>query len=102
MSGGLSSGFKRVAQDFYQRHDRPKELWVKELDRRAWQWLRAKQLPPHLARYEKPTPPECGLKTEQMPSLFERFEQVSEWRQPIGKRHKLPTVLVDQHVNYVT
>jgi hypothetical protein len=90
---GYSSGFKRVAQDFYQRHDRPKELWVKELDRRAWQWLRAKHLPPHLARYEKSTPPECGLKTEQMPSLFERFEQVSEWRQPIGKRHKLPTVL---------
>ena len=90
---GYSSGFKRVAQDFYQRHDRPKELWVKELDRRAWQWLRAKQLPPHLARYEKSTPPACALKTEQMPSLLERFEQVSEWRQPIGKRHKLPTVL---------
>ncbi len=28
-----------------------------------------------------------------MPSLFERFEQVSEWRKPIGKRHRLPTVL---------
>jgi hypothetical protein len=90
---GFSSGFKRVAQDFYQRHDRPKELWVKELDRRAWQWLRAKQLPPHLARYEKSTPPDCVLETQQMPSLFERFEQVSEWRQPIGKRHRLPTVL---------
>lgn len=90
---GYSSGFKRVAQDFYQRHDRPKELWVKELDRRAWQWLRAQQLPAHLARYEKSTPPDCGLPTEQMPSLFERFEQVSEWRKPIGKRHRLPTVL---------
>ncbi len=90
---GYSSGFKRVVQDFYQRHDRPKELWVKELDRRAWQWLRAKQLPPHLARYEKTTPPDCVLETGQMPSLFERFEQVSEWRKPIGKRHKLPTVL---------
>ena len=90
---GYSSGFKRVAQDFYQRHDRPKELWVKELDRRAWRWLRAKHLPPHLARYEKSTPPVCALKTEQMPSLWQRFEQVSEWRQPIGKRHKLPTVL---------
>ena len=90
---GYSSGFKRVAQDFYQRHNRPKELWVKELDRRAWQWLRAKQLPAHLSRYEKSTPPECVLQTEQMPSLFERFEQVSEWRKPIGKRHRLPTVL---------
>jgi hypothetical protein len=90
---GYSSGFKRVAQDFYQRHDQPKELWVKELDRRAWQWLRAKQLPPHLASHEKTTPPVCALKTGQMPSLVERFAQVSEWRNPIGKRHKLPTVL---------
>jgi hypothetical protein len=90
---GYSSGFKRVVQDFYQRHDRPKELWVKELDRRAWQWLRARQLPPHLARYEKATPPVCALKTEQLPSLFERFDQVADWRQCIGKRHRLPTVL---------
>jgi hypothetical protein len=28
-----------------------------------------------------------------MPSLWERFEQVAEWRQSIGKRHRLPTVL---------
>ena len=90
---GYSAGFKRVAEDFYQRHDRPKELWVKELHPRAWQWLRAKQLPPHLARYEKSTPPACVLKTEQMPSLFERFNQVADWRQRIGKRHGLPTIL---------
>ncbi|HBZ55623.1 MAG TPA: ISAs1 family transposase [Syntrophobacteraceae bacterium] len=90
---GYSAGFKRVAQDFYQRHDRPKELWVKELDRRAWGWLRAKQLPPPLARYEKSTPPACVAPTQQMPSLFERFNQVPDWRQRIGKRHGLPTVL---------
>jgi hypothetical protein len=90
---GYSAGFKRVAEDFYQRHDRPKELWVKELHPRTWQWLRAKQLPPHLARYEKATPPACVLKTAQMPSLFERFNQVADWRQCIGKRHGLPTVL---------
>lgn len=90
---GYSSGFKRVAQDFYQRHDRPKELWVRELDRRAWQWLRAKQLPAPLAQYEKATPPDCLLETEQMPSLFEHLLAVPEWRKPIGKRHKLPTVL---------
>jgi hypothetical protein len=90
---GYSSGFKRVAQDFYRRHDRPKKLWVKEPDRRAWRRLRAKQLPPHLARYEKSTPLACVAQTQQMPSLFERFNQVADWRQRIGKRHGLPTVL---------
>ena len=90
---GYSSGFKRVAQDFYQRHDQPKELWVRELDRRAWRWLRAKQLPPHLARYEKATPPACALETRQMRSLLDRFNQVDDWRQRIGKRHRLSAVL---------
>jgi hypothetical protein len=90
---GYSSGFKRVAEDFYERHGRPKELWVKPLNPRAWQWLRAKQLPAHLAGYEKSTPPECVVKTERMRSLFERFDQVEDWRQPIGKRHRLPTVM---------
>ena len=37
---GYSSRFRRVAQDFYQRHDRPKELWDRELDPRAWRWQR--------------------------------------------------------------
>jgi hypothetical protein len=90
---GYSSGFKRVAEDFYQRHNRPKELWVRELAPRAWQWLRARQLPAHLAPFEKATPPACGTKTGQMPSLFERFDQVEDWRKPIGKRHKLSTVM---------
>lgn len=90
---GYSSGFKRVAEDFYERHDRPKELWVKTLHPRAWQWLRAKQLPEHLARYEKPTPPHCVVKTQSMRSLFERFDQMADWRRPIGKRHRLSTVM---------
>lgn len=90
---GYSSGFKRVAEDFYERHDRPKELWVKALDPRAWQWLRAKQLPAHLVRHEKSTPPGCAVETQAMCSLFERFEQVADWRQPIGKRHRLATVM---------
>lgn len=90
---GYSSGFRRVAEDFYTRHDRPKELWVKPLVGRAWQWLRAKQLPPHLARYEKGIPPACAVPTEQMRSLFERFAAVPDWRQRMGKRHRLATVM---------
>jgi alkylated DNA nucleotide flippase Atl1 len=90
---GYSAGFKRVSEDFYQRHNRPKELWVKALESRAWDWLRAPQLPAPLARYEKAVPPDCEVAPDQMGSLWERFEQVPEWREPNGKRHKLPTVL---------
>lgn len=90
---GYSSGFKRVSEDFYQRHDRPKELWVKALDWRAWNWLRAERLPAPLARYQKPVSPACPVAGKAVASLWERFERVPEWRQPNGKRHQLPTVL---------
>lgn len=90
---GYSSGFKRVAEDFYERHDRPKELWVRALEPRAWQWLRAKQLPAGLARYEKATPPACVVATASMRSLYERLDQIADWRKPIGKRHRISTVM---------
>lgn len=90
---GYSSGFKRVAEDFYQPHGRPKQLWVKALHPRAWQWLRARSLPEHLARFERTTTPTCPVPSRPMRSLLERFEDVSEWRHVLGKRHRLPTVL---------
>jgi hypothetical protein len=68
-------------------------LWVKALQPRAWQWLRAKQLPEALAVYEKAAPPPCEVETQRMRSLFERFDDLEEWRKAIGKRHRLPTVM---------
>jgi hypothetical protein len=90
---GYTSGFKRVSQDFYERHDRPKELWVKALDDRAWDWLRAPEMPLQLVHYEKTIPPPCSVHSQRMSSLFERFDQVQDWRQRIGKRHRLATVM---------
>jgi hypothetical protein len=37
---GATRGWKRSAEDFYQKHDRPKEVWVRELVKRACQRLR--------------------------------------------------------------
>jgi len=42
---GLSAGFKRVAQDFYEAHDRPKQLYVRELVKHATRKLRQRHLP---------------------------------------------------------
>src|SRR5207247_8189171 len=53
-----TSGYARVAEDFYERHERPKQLWVRALDAKAWRRLCAQTLPPILAGYEKPPPPQ--------------------------------------------
>jgi hypothetical protein len=90
---GVTAGYARVMEDFYERHERPKELWVRVLDRRAPAWLRAEILPPSLTDYEKSLPPRCVVATEELPSLYDRFGQLEEWRQPNGKRHRLPAVM---------
>src|SRR2546423_2261715 len=51
-----TSGYARVAEDFYERHERPKQLWVRALDAKAFRALRAQTLPPELAVFERPAP----------------------------------------------
>lgn len=53
-----TSGYARVAEDFYQRHERPKQLWVRALDAKAFRALSAQSLPPALAFFERPAPPQ--------------------------------------------
>jgi len=67
---GQTDGFGRVAEDFYTRHDRPKQLWVKSLVAEAPALLSAEVLSPPWQAYEKP----CrGISCENLPSLLDRF-----------------------------
>jgi hypothetical protein len=90
---GPTAGFGRVAEDFYVRHARPKQLWVRLLHPQAREWLGAPQLPAPLQAYEKALPARCELPLGQLTSLRERLAQVSEFRQGQGKRHRIATVL---------
>lgn len=90
---GPTAGFGRVAEDFYERHARPKQLWVRALEPQAGAWLRAETLPAPLQPYEKPLPARCTQAPEQLRSLRERLADVAEFRQGQGKRHRIPTVL---------
>jgi len=90
---GPTSGYGRVAEDFYQLHDRPKELWVRALHPKAREWLAAAELPPELRAFEKTLPPRCEWELESLASLRARFASVSEFRKGQGKRHRIATVL---------
>ena len=50
-------GSARVAEGFYERHDRPKQLGVRALEDQAFRARRAPSLPPALAAFEKEPPP---------------------------------------------
>jgi hypothetical protein len=91
---GLSAGFKRVSEDFYEAHDRPKQLYTRELVKHAARKLRQRELPQLLQKYERSIDPSCQMPGGQMTSLWQVLHrQVSESRSRQGLRHRQATVL---------
>lgn len=91
---GTTAGFKRVAQDFYEAHERPKQLFVKELVRHAARGLRARRLPARWGAQEQRVERRCLLEKEQLLSLWMVLhQQLPESREAQGLRHRQATVL---------
>jgi len=78
---GQTAGWKRSAEDFYVKHERPKQIWVRELVPQACRTLCAGQLPPEWKRVEEKAPRRCTAKARQMRSLVEHLRaEVPEFR----------------------
>ncbi len=90
---GPTSGFGRHAQDFYQAHQRPKQLWVKELVKGACQQLRAAVLPPAWARVEADAPIRCPTPVGEIASLLTECERVPEFRRAQARAYPVAGML---------
>jgi hypothetical protein len=78
---GQTAGWKRDADDFYLKHDRPKQVWVRELEKKACVKLRAAQVPAAWAGVIAKVAPRCTAKVAQITSLIQRLRQaVPEFR----------------------
>jgi hypothetical protein len=77
---GQTEGYQRSRQDFYQAHDRPKELWVRELCPGARTILRGRNLPAACQACEQSHPPECPQSPEQLRQIMLFFEGLGDWR----------------------
>jgi hypothetical protein len=78
---GRTAGWKRDADDFYEKNDASKQVWVRELVKKACVQLRAAQLPPAWAKVEASVPPRCHGKVAQIKSLMDWVrEEVPEFR----------------------
>jgi len=66
---GHTRGWKRSAVDFYEKHDRPKQVWIRELDKNACVKLRAPEWPPQWAKVQANAAPHCTAKAPQIRSL---------------------------------
>jgi predicted transposase YbfD/YdcC len=78
---GPTRGWKRSAVDFYQKHDQPKQVWVRELVKNACVKLRAAELPAPWSCALSKAPPRCIAKAGQIASLMERLgREIPEFR----------------------
>ena len=95
---GRTAGWARAGRDYYQKHDRPKELWVQPLAPQAGAWLRADVLPKALAETERVPPPRNRLEVSSLETLIDRFSQLPDPRRGAGRRHRLDCVLASAAV----
>jgi hypothetical protein len=89
-----TAGYARGAKgDFYQAHNSPKHLWVKELEKGACQKLRGSALPEAWAGVELLTAPRCRATPAQIMSLMGLLEEVPEFRRQQALRYPVAGML---------
>jgi hypothetical protein len=72
---GKTAGWKRDAADFYTKHDAPKQIWVRELVKKACVKLRAAELPADWKMVEAEVRQRCTQSVKQIGSLLEALRQ---------------------------
>ena len=92
---GVTAGWGRTGQgqDYYLAHDRPKQLWVRELEKGARRRLRAPSLPAAWAAVEAAAAPRCRATVPQLRSLLEHLRAVPEFRRRQSLAYPLPGLL---------
>ena len=90
---GQTKGCSRSRQDYYTAHDRPKQLWVRELRPKARTVLSAERLPGELQHVEDAVIPRCEATIGELRQLVVLCRQVPEWRAKKGRDYSLPCLL---------
>lgn len=77
---GQTQGFGRARQDYYVEHERPKQLWTRELRPGARTILRGRNLPVALKVQEAGLVPECAQTPEELEQMLRFFQGITDWR----------------------
>ena len=77
---GQTQGYQRARQDFYVAHERPKQLWMRELRPGARTILRGRNLPEALRAVEAKHPPQCPQTPETLRGMRTFFAELPDWR----------------------
>ena len=80
---GKTGGYARHCQDYYVKHDRPKQLWVRSLSSGGRKQLSAEHLSAALASVESDVSPRCTFKASQLRDMAAYFRRVTDWRKRV-------------------
>jgi hypothetical protein len=86
-------GYARNSQDFYTRHARPKQPWVRELVPGARHKLCAPVLPQAWASVEAKVAPRCTFHIDELHSLREHFMGLPDMRSKKSLRYPMSGLL---------
>jgi hypothetical protein len=81
---GQTTGYGRHGQDYYVKHDLPKQLWVRELIKGGCRQLRSERLPPDIAVAEEKVVPRCTFGVSELHGMRNYFREVHDWRNRIN------------------
>lgn len=77
---GQTQGYGRVSEDYYEAHDRPKQLWCVEVQPGARRLLGQEELPEALRSAERDVPVTCREPPGQLKKIRELFGEMPEFR----------------------
>jgi len=80
---GQTDGWGRCQRDYYVKHDKPKRLFVRPLQRNACRSLQAEHLKPDLALVETKVPARCTKRVKEIGSIVEHFKALPEYRERV-------------------
>ena len=89
---GQTQGFERSRQDFYERHHKPKQLWVRELQPGARTILRGRNLPDACQACEQEQAPDCVHSAPELQQMDKFFGDLPDWRRRKGD-HRLSSLV---------
>lgn len=92
-AAGPSAGYARSSRDYYLKHDRPKQLYLRALHPRARKWLSQARMPASLAAHELDRAGPCPFKAEALGSLLDLFKSFKDARRGHGLLHRQSFVL---------
>lgn len=80
---GETDGWGRQRRDYYVKHDKPKRLFVRALEREACRSLQAEHLKPSLAVVEAKVPVRCTRRVKEIESIVQHFKRLPEYRERV-------------------